>query len=126
MIKGKILNSKEVRSIKEQLIKQYGAAPEKDYAWIESNRDRIYIINREIANIPYDNLYLDHVGLYFCTRHPDSLRLSLDGSQLLGPKATKNVIEISPDLLERWMRGEDLPLKVEEKGYVIIKSGKDY
>ncbi|RLI83600.1 hypothetical protein DRP07_03165 [Archaeoglobales archaeon] len=72
-------------------------------------------------------------GIYFGTIEKDGLRLSIEGSFLVGPKAKKNVVEVSRYRAERWMMGENLEMdqkdnleaKDDKKDgkYVILKSG---
>lgn len=54
------------------------------------------------------------------------LRLSIEGSQLIGPHAKKNVVELDRNELRQWLRGEDLIKEVKEEGYVIMKSNNDF
>ena len=95
MIRGQILRSKEVRAIKSQLMEQWGWAPEKNYVWIETGRGRLYIVNRELGDLDFEKLKVEHPGLYFCTKQKDALRLSLDGSQIVGPHDVNIVNEIN-------------------------------
>ena len=48
-------------------------------------------IARAGEDLAQDAYKVDAAGLYFCTlMGDDSVRMSVDGSQLLGPRATKN------------------------------------
>ena len=69
----------------------------------------------------------------FSKIEPEGIRLSMEGSQIIGPYAKKNVLEINKENLEPWVKGEDLILNHEEmiktgknKGFFIIKHKKDY
>lgn len=60
-------------------------------------------------------------GIYFGSLERDGIRLSIEGSQIVGKYARKNVLEIDEESFRRWMLGEDL--KVEVEGYWIVKWG---
>ena len=65
--------------------------------------------------------------MYFCDLE-NGIRLSIEGSQIIGPKATKNVVEINDEQVKQWLKGEDL--EIEDKnnysGFVIIKNKNDF
>jgi len=42
---------------------------------------------------------------------------------MLGSQATKNIVEVDR---EEWMTGRDLEINSEYRGYVLIKSGRDF
>ncbi len=60
-----------------------------------------------------------HYGLYFGTIEKEGIRLSIEGSFIVGRLAKKNVIEVDDETAKKWMSGEDLVLPV--RGYVILK-----
>jgi len=60
-----------------------------------------------------------HAGIYFGKLEKDGLRLSIEGSFLVGAKARRGVLNLSDEEARKWLRGEDLESKV--KGYVILK-----
>ncbi|MEA3430498.1 MAG: hypothetical protein U9R08_04455, partial [Nanoarchaeota archaeon] len=54
------------------------------------------------------------------------IRLSIEGSQLVGPKAQKNIAKINNEQAQKWIRGEDIKIKQEFEGFVIIKHETNY
>lgn len=125
MQKLTILNTREIKEISKLLKKQFDA--EFDFPVVmRSSKDRIYLINRDIANIDLTKLKIDTIGLYFGELKDDELRLSIEGSQLIGPKAKKNVLEIDDKLARLWLKGYDIPVKTDMKGFLIIKNNNDY
>jgi len=68
-------------------------------------------------------------GVYVAKETPFGPHLSIEGSRLLGPLATKNVVEVDPEDVDAWMSGSDIE-KGEvlgvEPGPVIVKSGEIY
>ncbi|KAF0138537.1 MAG: hypothetical protein FD122_3773, partial [Stygiobacter sp.] len=87
---------------------------------------RIFILTKHDSNSSIEKLNINTVGLYFANQGDNSLRLTIEGTQLIGPLATKNVIEIRKEEVQPWMRGESLNKTIQETEFVIIKYGKDY
>ncbi|MHA1237909.1 MAG: methyltransferase RsmF C-terminal domain-like protein [Candidatus Odinarchaeia archaeon] len=95
------------------------------------NLNLTFIGNRKIRVVTKEALDFTSVirpnvlGLYFGRLDEDGIRLSIEGSQLVGPHATKNVLEIDEKTAREWMAGKSISLKYP-KGYVIIKYREDF
>jgi len=88
----KFLNKKEIKNILDLIRKQWDCDAKLDYVFSMNEKGKIYIVNREISEIDLSKLRISSIGLYFGTLvEGSSLRLSIEGSQLVGPKAKKNV-----------------------------------
>ena len=122
----KILNKKAIKEILALIKNQWGASIDLDYAFLRDGKDRIYIVNKEFVEVPLDKLKINKIGLYFGQLAHNELRLSIEGSQLIGEKAKKNVLEVSREQARKWLRGEDLKTKEDVKGFVLIKHGNDF
>ena len=90
----KILNSKETKEIMKSLKLQYGFEDKLDYAFLRDTKDRIHIVSKDIAGIDLRRLRINSIGMYFCTIEKDGIRLTIDGSQIIGPGSDKNIIDI--------------------------------
>ncbi len=127
MKKLKILNKKEIKKILKQIEKQFNCSPDLDYAFLLRPKDnKIFLINKEFAEIDDSKLRINSLGLYFAELRNNQLRLSIEGSQIIGPIAKKNVIEISWGLTRLWLHGHDIEYGTDIQDYVIIKHKKDY
>src|SRR3989344_1834636 len=123
----KILNKKEVNEILDKLKEQYDIKELKlDYVLLQNTKDKILITNREIAKIDLKKLRVDNIGLYFCSLEKDGIRLSIEGSQLIGKYAKKNVANLDKEDIIKWMKGEDININEQVEGYVVIKNNNDY
>ena len=120
------LTTKELKPILALLKEQWGYEEKLEYAFVLTDKERIYIVNRSIDALDLTKLRINSVGLYFAEFRNNELRLSIEGSQLIGPKATKNVVELDNAELKQWLRGEDLEKQNDAQGFVIIKHGNDY
>ena len=120
-----ILNSKSVKKIMQALDEQFGFKEKLDYAFLQSKKDKVLIINKEIDLIDHENLRVDAIGLYFGKYYNDGFRLSIEGTQLLGDMCKHNVIEISQEQKHAWLKGLDIEIN-QDNSFVILKSGEDY
>jgi NOL1/NOP2/fmu family ribosome biogenesis protein len=120
-----ILASKDIRGVHKMLEEQFGFSGKLEYGFLKNHEGNLYIVSRDIANIDWKKLRVTSMGSYF-GELKKGLRLSIEGSQLVGPHATKNVIDISKEEMLLWLKGNDLPTTHKTPGLVIVKHDKDY
>lgn len=111
--------------------KNFNAEIPKDLDF-EIRNEKIYVFKKELKNI-YEflkskGLRLEKIGIYFGKlKKNDKIQLSIEGSQIVGKTAKKNVIEINDlEKLEKFLRDEiSLTLEefknVEKHNFPIIK-----
>jgi len=128
MANFKILNSKKVKEILEVLNKQFDYKEKLDYAMVQTQKDRIYLVNKDIGEINFHNMKINSFGMYFCEWKHNEVRLSIEGSQLVGPKAKKNILQLSDKQTIQWMNGEEIEIDRPElnKQFLIIKNNQDF
>ena len=124
-----VLNTRVVKKIIAQLEEQFGYAERPNVAFLKSSKDKLYIITRDVNLVNYDELRLESIGIYFASIENDGLRLSIEGSQMVGPKATKNVLELNDEQFTDWFKGKNVLLesstqKVGDSVVFDISSGK--
>lgn len=128
----KVLNSKETKDIYEKL-EHYGYKGKLEVIFMLSEKkERIYVFTRDLANIDVSKLRIDTMGLYFGTVYDGQLRLTIEGTQIIGPHCTKNIIDVNKKEMQTWLQGEKLqvsqlaqhPGTVE--GFVILRYNSDY
>lgn len=121
-----ILNSKEIKEIRKQLIEQFGIEERFDFVYLRNNKDKLYIVNRDIELLNFEEFWIDSVGMYFGKFQIDGFRPSVEGAQFLYKYATKNVIELTQEQKHEWFKGQDIELNLEnENKMVLVKSGAD-
>lgn len=129
MQKLKILNNREVKKIKEAVLRDYGYFPEENYAYLLSEKNKIFLVNKDVARIDLEKLRIDRIGLCFAEMKDEKIRLSKEGAQLLaqeGLEKLKNVVELTAEELKKYFLGEDLPKELgEESQFVLLKYKKD-
>ena len=123
----KILNSREIKEIYAMIEGQWGAKLKLDYGFLKNSKNRIFIISNDISKIDLSKLRLNSVGMYFCEIDSKGIRLSIEGSQLVGQKAIKNIVELNEDETKKWFKGEDLEKECRDCiGFVILKNKNDF
>ena len=123
----KILNSKEIKEIHKLIESQWGAKIKLGYGFLKNSKNRIFIINKSISKIDFSKLRLNSAGMYFCEIDDKGIRLSIEGSQIIGAKAARNVVELNEEETKKWFKGEDLEKECKDcKGFVILKNKNDF
>ncbi len=123
----KYLNKKEIKHILEILSTQFGFEEELDYEFLlRTKDDRVFLINRDVRRVDDRKIRVNAIGLYFGELKKNTIRLSIEGSQIVGPYATKNVLKIPDVEVAPWIEGEDLTVDSPLAGIVIITNGRDY
>ncbi|MFT4261526.1 MAG: methyltransferase RsmF C-terminal domain-like protein [Candidatus Woesearchaeota archaeon] len=120
-----IYNSREKKKFLKMLKEQFDFELDQDYFFMESSKQKIYVINTELTNIYIDNYRIDSMGLYIGKYQSDGFRPSIEGSQIIGPRAKKNVLDITLEQRHSWLKGEDLAVNVDN-GIYIVKCEDDF
>jgi NOL1/NOP2/fmu family ribosome biogenesis protein len=119
-----IMNSKEKKELHKLVESQFGISFDKEKVFLSTNKEKVYMLNRDLERIDFESLRIDHMGLYVGKFQIDGFRPSIEGSQLL-KGATKNVLDLKIEQKHAWMRGEDLDVFGDER-IVLVKSGEDF
>jgi len=122
----RILNKKEVKQILNLIEKQFDAKLSIDYVFLKTEKEKIYLINKDISKLDLSKLRINSIGSYFGELKVNELRLSIEGSQLIGPKSKKNVLELNDGEMREWMQGNDLEKEGNFPGFFIIKHKDDF
>lgn len=128
------LNSKAKREIVDSLKKSYGFEGEIPGHLMISGKDKIFLLgeNNLVRQGLDQQLRVDRAGLKIGTQTLGGIRLNIEGSQIIGPHAKKNILEIIPQHFENLVKGQDLLLEDSElkqandNGLYILKSGSDF
>ena len=123
----KILNNKEIKEIYKLIEIQWGAKIKLDYGFLQNQKNRVFIVSRDISKIDFSKLRLNSAGMYFCELDNKGIRLSIEGTQIIGMKATKNIIELDEGETRKWFKGEDLEKECNGcSGFLILKNKNDF
>ncbi len=111
---------KDTELVKRLLIENYGYAPDLTYE-IRGRYHRVYA--RKPCSLEIKGP--DRQGVYFARIESDGIRLTIEGSFLVGPKATKNVVELDDERARRYLAGESVEIDGSLYGWVIVR-WRDY
>ncbi|PIN75411.1 hypothetical protein COV17_04025 [Candidatus Woesearchaeota archaeon CG10_big_fil_rev_8_21_14_0_10_36_11] len=123
-----ILNTRRIKEFNRVLTKQFGAILQENYAYFLNEKSRIFIINRDIANVDLNKLKIDKIGLYFAEYKDNQARLSKEGAQLLVQenKNVTNVIELDEKEIKQYFAGTDLQKDCGKESKFILLQYKNH
>jgi NOL1/NOP2/fmu family ribosome biogenesis protein len=125
MQKLNILNTREVKKIKEKLKEQFGFTDKLDYAFLLNEKGRLFIINRNVSKIDLKKLKVDKYGMYF-GELGDELRLSMEGAWIVGNGAKKNIVELTKEEIKEYFLGVSIEKDLgSENKWVLLKYDGD-
>jgi len=104
----------------------FGGVKNQEFSFFLSQKDRIYLATRSIEQAPLKELRINSVGCYIGEYKGGDLRLSIEGTQLVAPLASTNIVELTALETEQWMKGEMIQRKTDLTGFVLLKHGKDW
>jgi NOL1/NOP2/fmu family ribosome biogenesis protein len=129
-----ILNINEKEQILSLLREQFGVSSIPGIL-VKRGAERIFLFQgsftpKEIKELE-EYTQIERVGLYFAKIFQDRqgekhIRLSIEGSQILGNQVTKNIFELDDELAQKWMQGEELNIKTGKKGFLLMKHKNDF
>ncbi|HLD34035.1 MAG TPA: hypothetical protein VJB66_04880 [Candidatus Nanoarchaeia archaeon] len=123
----KVLNTRDVKEIVKKLEELYDFSGELDYAFLEDAKHNIFIIGKDVSLIDFEQLHINSMGLYLGEINKyKEFRLSLEGSQLIGPFAHKNMFDINEEQVRAYFRGEDVSIDHENTGFALLHYKKDF
>jgi len=122
----KILNRKKIKEIIALIKKQWGADFKTELAFLINPQNKIFLVNKEMFNLNLEKLRINSIGLYFGEIKNNELRLSIEGSQLVGKDAKLNTIKLDEKQAMQWLKGEDMDIKGNYAGFVILKHENDF
>lgn len=113
----------EFEELLNELEEIYGFKTEtfKDYEFMKK-QNRIYIINKDCANVKLGNLNVEGKGILFA-RSDKTLKLTTNAIQIFGKHASKRVVELTEEQTNKFVKRKDIfDFEIDLKdGYVIVK-----
>ena len=96
MQKLKILNSREIKKMREIALSSFGYFPKANYVYLQNDKNKVFIVNNDLKRIDLRNLRIDKIGLYLAEFKNNQLRLSKEGAQFFTSGAEKNNQQLLP------------------------------
>lgn len=124
----RFVKTPEKRKIIEKLEGQFGIE-ELNFLLIESGKEKYRAFSGSLSKDEISKMSeltnIEIIGMYILREENNEFRLSMDASLTLSKQIKKNIVEISKDDFEKWIRGFDLEIKVP-RGVYIIKYQEDF
>ena len=92
------INTREIKRIKEILINEFGYFLTGDFAYLMNEKNRLFVVNKDLARIDLKKLRIDRIGLYFAEVKNSQVRLSKEGTQLLAQEAKKDKKQLNNEI----------------------------
>jgi len=120
-MKVRFIRSSEKKRIESALKEQFGIS-KLPYLLLETGKEKIrgfsgHLSKEEIAVLARI-ANIEILGLYIL-RHEHDFRLTLDATIALKEQISKNILEITDEQLQLWLRGLDLEIKCGQGTYII-------
>ncbi|MFW6117014.1 MAG: hypothetical protein ACOC6G_00330 [Thermoproteota archaeon] len=125
-MRAEILGKTGKKKIFTWLRDRFGFKGEIPYGFLKI-QGRIKVLSRDFQNFTVKGLGIEDLGLLFAEWKGDRLMLTIEGSQIVGPEATKNVLELDAEQMVEWMTGGVLrSVEGLEEGAIILKHNRDF
>jgi len=125
--KIEVLNSKDKKHFLQIIKDIYGITELLEFVYFKEE-DKLFVANKDLFDFGFDEYRVKSLGNYIGTFMKDGFRFSIEGSQLFGQLANKNIFEINEEERNLWILGETLNCDKSdfEDTYVLIKCGNDF
>ena len=126
-MKLEVLNTREIKAIRKLLDSQFGFKEKLNYVFLKNDKNKVFIVSEDVKKIDLDKLKINTIVLYFGEWRKKEFRLSLEGSQMIGPLAKKNVVFLDEQQMKWYFEGMDLDMDLgAENRFVILKFREDF
>lgn len=121
------VNKKEILRLIE---KNYGCKIRIRGIFLKSSKEKIWLASNAIQNFNFNRVKINSIGLYFGKlKRNDKIQLSIEGSQIVGKYAQKNILELDEKQAMKYLQGFDVRVErfdsCEINNFVILRFGKD-
>lgn len=114
-----------MRAVNDRIERSYGARLDEDgYHYFMRGKD-LYRIARDLERVDIDRINEVFAGLYLCEVLDETVRFSIEGSQIIGPAAKERVITLERDEWHRWLERLDIDderFDGHEGGFFLVRN----
>jgi len=129
-MQAKKMSENEKKELERIVEKNYGAKIDlSNFDYYINNRNEIYIVSKSIDERLIS--IASYVGMYFGRlKRNEKIQLSVEGSQIVGKQANKNIAIVDDENLSRYIEGLECKwselINCETNNFVLIKNGNDF
>jgi len=124
------MSNEEKRELEGIIQKNYGTKIKFREVLLKTKKGKIWMFYEDFPEVWWKKLRINSVGLYLGKlKRNYKIKLSLEGAQIVGKYAEKNIIEVDEDELKRFLSGENIekfyPVNAERNNFVLVKHKDD-
>ncbi len=120
------IKSAEKKQILKELNETFGIE-ELPYLFIESGKEKIRAFSGSLSKEEILGIArltrVEGVGIYFLKKEITGIRMSFEAVQLLKNQITKNILDLTDEQANSWIKGNDLAVKTPAGVYVMRNNG---
>ena len=125
----KILNQKEKQEIENKLNNRFGVSKISGIL-VKKGEERLFLFGgdfdiKQIKKLE-ETVPIERAGVYFAKIIKGEIRLSIEGIFLFKSQINKNIFQLTEQQFEQWMMGQELNIKTEKKGFLVMKYKDDF
>jgi len=124
------INSKQRKEVAAVVLDTYGAVLPRDNVLFLLGEDKYSLGTRDVEPFLSLGLRIERIGVYIGQFQHGEFRVSIEGSQILGPLATRGVMVLSTTQRSEWLLGKDVLLEgnqlLAQPRFHIIRCGDDW
>ncbi len=92
--------------------------------------DKVWLCSKKILELDLGGLHINSLGMYLGKLKGGRINLSIEGSQMVGGRATKNVVIVDDAGARKFIQGFDADAMekagCEDGNFVLVKCGGDF
>lgn len=122
-MRAEFLTKRDVRRINDLIESVYGARlDENSHHYFMRGRD-LYRVSRDLERVDIDKLTEVFAGLYICEVLDETVRFSIEGSQIIGHGATQRVVTLRDEEWYSWLERSDIEdSRFTEGGFHLVRN----
>ena len=130
--KIKFLSKRETKIVEKILEKNYGAKLDFSNAVLaKTSEEKIWVVAKDIKGLDISKLKVISAGLYLGRlKANNKIILSIEGCQLVGKYATRNIAILNEAEAKKFVQGMDADVEksvdCEERNFVLVKHENDF
>ncbi len=116
-----VMSRKDVKKFLKSINEYFESDFQSNDVFLKTEQNKIYIVTPEAWNFDLEKIHVKNIGIYFGQIMPSGeVRLSVEGSQLVG-KTAKKIFTVNKEQLDMISHSEKFETDVKNNGFFIVK-----
>lgn len=107
-MKAAFLTRRELRQINDLIERSYGVRLDEDSHHYFMRAKDLFRVSRDLERVDISKINEVFAGLYVCEVLDETVRFSVEGSQIVGPHAQSRVVILEADEWHAWLERYDV------------------